>query len=121
MAYVSTGLPNQGKTTYYKVEYDSTLSTADGQDRALALMAVIDADYDLMNGWFGNIGLPNFASPILVQIGTGGPWFASWPPVIVHPGNGSPLDLVRFLVVSEVSEMFMYQQQRNINDAANLG
>jgi hypothetical protein len=121
MAYVSTGLPNQGKTTYYKVEYDSTLSTADGQDRALALMAVIDADYDLMNGWFGNIGLPDFASPILVQIGTGGPWFASWPPVIVHPGNGSPLDLVRFLVVSEVSEMFMYQQQRNINDPANLG
>jgi hypothetical protein len=112
MAFVTTGLPNGGVTAHYKIEYDDSLSQADGRDRAAALMAVCEADFTLMTNWFGGIALP-YAIPYEVQITPGPGASASWgsgPPITLIPGNGSPLDIVRYLLVAEVTEMFMLQQ-----------
>jgi len=112
MTYVTTGLPNGGVTTNYTVKYDDSLSAADGLNRATALMAVCDGDFNIMNGWFGGVGVP-FTLPMEVRIAPGPAWSASWgPPIYLTPGNGSALDLVRFLLAAEVVEMMMYQQHR---------
>src|SRR5882762_129790 len=96
-----------GSTTHYTISYDSTLSTADGQNRANSLLAVCENDYNIMAAWFPGTSLP-FTLPISVQIVPGGYAKAGWgPPITLTPGNGSKLDLVRYLLVSEVVEMFM--------------
>ena len=121
MAYVTTGLPNAGVTTYYKVEYDDTLSAADGLNRATALIGVCDSDYNIMNGWFGGIGVP-FTLPMEVRITSGPIWSAYWgPPISLIPGNGSALDLVRFMLVAEVVEMMMSKQNLGWFGSGNEG
>jgi hypothetical protein len=112
MAFITTGLTNGGLTTHYQIKYDDSLSQADGRDRANALIGVCEADFTLMTNWFGGIALP-YTIPYEVQISPGPGWGASWgsgPPVNLVPGDGSSLDLVRFLLVAEVTEMFMLQQ-----------
>jgi hypothetical protein len=109
MAQTASGLNNTynlgaGVTTHYKITYDDTLSQADGQDRANALMAVCEGDYNQMSNWFAGTNLP-FPLPVAVQL-VPGPWAsAGWngaPPINVQPGNGSATDLVRYLLVLEV-------------------
>jgi hypothetical protein len=112
MTQTAAGLPNGGVTSNYAITYDDSLSAADGVNRATALMGVCDADFGTMQGWFPGVTLP-YAVPYGVQITPGPAWSAGWgsgPPVTLTPGNGSPLDLVRFLLVAEVTEMFMLQQ-----------
>ena len=112
MAFITTGLTNGGRTTHYQIEYDDSLSAADGRDRANALINVCEDDFTLMTNWFGGISLP-YDIPYTVQISPGAGWSASWgdgPPVNLIPGDGASLDLVRFLLVAEVTEMFMLQQ-----------
>jgi hypothetical protein len=112
MALVTTGLTNGGRTTHYQIKYDDSLSQADGVDRANALMGVCEADFTLMTGWFGGISLP-YSIPYEVQINPGPGSSASWgsgPPISLIPGDGQPLDMVRYLLVAEVTEMFMLEQ-----------
>lgn len=111
MAQTDTGLNDtglgRGKTTHYAITYDDSLSTADGRDRANALMAACESDYSWMATFFPGLSLP-FSLPIDVQLVTGPYAGAGWgPPITVKPGNGEPIDLVRYLLVSEVVEMFM--------------
>ncbi len=112
MAQTAAGLPNGGITAHYAVTYDNGLSAADGVNRATALIGVCETDFNTMQGWFGGISLP-YSVPYGVQIKQGAGWSGSWgsgPPVTLVPGNGSSLDLVRFILVAEVTEMFMLQQ-----------
>ncbi len=112
MALITTGLTNGGRTAHYQIKYDDSLAAADGKDRANALIAVCDADFDLMQGWFGGISLP-YSIPYEVQINPGPGSSASWgsgPPISLVPGDGQPLDIVRYLLVAEVTEMFMLEQ-----------
>jgi hypothetical protein len=112
MALVTTNLTNGGLTTHYQIKYDSSLSQADGVNRANALIAVVENDFTLMTNWFGGIALP-YSIPYEVDINLGPAWSASWgsgPPISLIPGNGSPLDIVRFILAAEVTEMFMLQQ-----------
>src|ERR1051326_872509 len=114
MAFTTTGLTNNGLTAHYKIEYDDSLSQADGMDRANALIGVCEDDFTLMTNWFGGISLP-YSIPYTVQISPGPGASASWgsgPPINLVPGNGNPLDIVRFLLVAEVTEMFMLEQGR---------
>lgn len=112
MSQVSTGLNNPfglgaGVTKHYKITYDSSLATADGKDRANGLLANCEADFTTMDAWFSGINLP-FTPPISLQIVTGAYAKAGWgPPITLQPGNGESVDLVRYLVVSEVTEMLM--------------
>ena len=121
MTYTTAGLTNGGKTAHYQIQYDDSLSQADGMDRANALIAVCEQDYDLMAGWFGNIGL-TVGIPVTVQIAPGPYASAGWgPPITLTPGSGSPLTVVRYLLVSEVTEMFMLAQNKGWFGAGNEG
>jgi hypothetical protein len=121
MAFVTTGLINGGLTTHYQIEYDDSLSQADGKDRANALIETCEADYNLMAGWFGGIAL-TVGIPITVRINPGGYASAKWgPPIDLVPGNGSNIGLVRYLLVSEVVEMFMMAQNQGWFGAGNEG
>lgn len=110
MAPSTAGLPNGGQTQHYQIRYDDSLSAADGKDRAIALIGDCEKDFDLMAGWFNNISL-TVPVPITVDISPGPYASASWnPAVTLVPGNGSSEALVRYLLVSEVTEMFMQAQ-----------
>ncbi|MEB9410538.1 hypothetical protein P4J00_23770 [Bacillus cereus] len=119
MAYINQGLPNGGLTTYYQIKYDDSLSQVDGVNRATDLMRVCDDDFNFISGWFKGITL---TTPLTVQISPGTYASACWggstnpsspcfnmpdSTISLTPGNGSKLDLVRYLLVSEVVEMFM--------------
>lgn len=112
-----------GTTTHYKIQYDDSLSAADGQQRAVGLLAVCEQDYALMSGWFGGISL-TVGTPIEVNISPGPYASAGWgPPIRLTPGNGSGLDVVRYLLVAEVTEMFMLAQNKGwfAADGSNEG
>jgi hypothetical protein len=94
MTLSTFGLTNGGRTTRYQIQYDDSLSAADGMDRANALIPVCDDDFLLMSNWFGNIGL-TVGSPITVNISPGPYASAGWgPPIRLTPGNGSSLTVV---------------------------
>lgn len=110
-----------GSTTHYTIQYDDSLSQADGLDRANGLLAKCEADFSLMAGWFAGVTL-TVGTPITVQI-TPGPYArAGWgPPITLVPGNGSPVALLRYLLVSEVVEMFMLAQSKGWFGTGNEG
>jgi hypothetical protein len=121
MTYTTVGLTNNGRTPHYQIQYDDTLSQADGVDRANALIAVCEGDFTLMSDWFDNIAL-TVGIPITVQIAPGSYASASWgPPITLIPGNGSSITVVRYLLVSEVTEMFMLAQNKGWFGAGNEG
>jgi hypothetical protein len=96
MALTTFGLTNGGRTNNYQIQYDDSLSPADGVNRANALIGVCDQDFQIMSNWFGNIGL-TVGSPITVNISPGGYASAGWgPPIRVTPGDGSSLTVVRY-------------------------
>ena len=112
MTLTTAGLTNGGRTTRYQIQYDDSLSAANGVDRANGLIAVCDQDFEIMSNWFGGIAL-TVGSPITVNITPGGYASAGWgPPIRLTPGDGSSLAVVRYLLVSEVTEMFMLAQNR---------
>ncbi|MBV9196095.1 MAG: hypothetical protein JO168_18320 [Solirubrobacterales bacterium] len=128
MAFITTGLANDGKTAHYHVRYDSALDPGVGQATAAALMNACDSDYVLMDGWFGGIGSP-WSELMTVQIkagftgksgGTGASWTDLGSPVTLTTGL-NPHDptatvslwFVRYLLVSEVVEMFMKKQHKD--------
>ena len=127
MPYVTTGLPNNGRTQYFNVQYDDALSPARGKDLAADLMMHCDDDFALLQSWFSGRGL-DMSPPINVSLTTvatdsagnptqyvGGKWFGfgPWPlQVTINIGelamaSGTPAMLARYLLIAEVSEMFM--------------
>jgi hypothetical protein len=121
MAFITTSLPNAGRTTHFAFSYEDTLSKADGLDQAVAVLAACEQDLQWISGWFAGVRF-EFSFPIQVQIadGTGG---ASWtdppdislsgfsPTVTVKAGAGASSATVRFLLVAEVTEMYMASQR----------
>jgi hypothetical protein len=119
--FITTSLPNGGLTTHFYIAYLDTLSKADGLDQALALMDACESDHQLIVNWFRG-QRSEFAFPInvLIDAGSGG---ASWvdPPdialsgwhntVTINAGTGAPTFLLRYLLVSEVTEMYMASQR----------
>jgi hypothetical protein len=73
-------------------------------------MAVCEQDYDLMSGWFGGISL-TLPVPLVTHVvpqGGGAGW---GPPLTLKAGSGD-VTLMRYLIVSEVTEMFMFAQNK---------
>lgn len=134
MAQTSAGLPNGGNSAHYQISYDTSLSAADGVGRATAVLAHCEDDFNLMAGWFFGVGF-KFDFPISVAINnaTGG---ASWqdptdlqlmfgfsPAVSMNAGSGptgGSADFIRFLLVSEVTEMFMASQDGGWFESTSL-
>ncbi len=124
-------LINVGSSTHYSISWDNDsnpvgappLTTADGPDRANQLLAVCETDYNLMANWFPGLSLP-YPTPVAVNIEPGGYASAGWgPPISLRPGNGSGLNVTRYLLVAEVVEMFMLSQNKGwfAPDGSNEG
>jgi hypothetical protein len=118
MGQTSRGLANGGQTAHYQISYDTSLSTADGLTRAQGLFDQCELDFNLMTSWFAGVNF-EFSFPISVQINNasgGASWndppnvvlpFGYSPTVSMNPGSGTSVDFIRYLLVSEVTEMFM--------------
>jgi len=123
MAFVTTSLPNNGLTTHFAVSYDDTLAKARGLDGALDLLNYCESDLALVQNWFPGVNF-QFAFPISVQITglwggaswTDPPdialWFGFHPSIDLMPGSTPTTGLLRFLIVAEVTEMFMASQRK---------
>jgi hypothetical protein len=113
---VTDGLPNGGVTSHYKFSYDSALKKTAANPagpepaRTIAVMAKVEGDYSLMASWFGGISL-TVPVPVETHVTNAGGG-ASWgPPLTVKP-DGGDATLVRYLIVAEVTEMFMLAQNQ---------
>ena len=127
MAYVTTGLPNNGRTQYFNLQYDDSLSKARGLDLAADVMNYCDSDLSQLAAWFSGRAL-DMSPPIHVSFTTvatdavgnptqyvGGHWMGAFVvplQVTINMGefpmsSGTPTMLARYLLVSEVSEMYM--------------
>ncbi len=123
MAFVTTSLPNSGRTTHFAISYDDTLPRTRGLDIARDLLNYCENDLALMQSWFPGVNF-QFAFPISVQItgDSGGAswtdppdialWFGFHPSIDIMPGPKPTTGLVRFLIVAEVTEMFMASQRK---------
>lgn len=125
MTFITTGLTNGGATTHYRFQYDDSLAGAGGPEpaRTNAVIAACENDFNLMSGWFGNIAL-TVSTPITVNVVPGPYASAGWgPPITLTPGNASDAILCRYLLVSEVTEMFMLAQNKGwfAPDGSNEG
>lgn len=122
MTFVTTGLPFGGLTTHFTVQYDDALPVASGRDLAIELLGSIEQDFDLMQSWFAGVNF-QFALPLDVFL-TGEDGGAGWLdppdialglyhiPVTLKPGPHPSVFLLRYLLVSEVTEMFMASQRK---------
>ncbi len=123
MSFVATSLPNGGMTPHFAITYDDTLPAARGLDIALDLMNYCESDLALIQSWFPGVNF-QFAFPVSVQItGVNGgaswtdpPDFALWfgfhPSIDIMPGPRPTTGLIRYLMVAEVTEMFMASQRK---------
>jgi hypothetical protein len=124
MAFTSAGLTNGGNTDHFTFEYDDPLPASAGVVRTNSVMQSCEADWALLTSWFPGVEFV-YHFPIPVQISsapTAGS--ASWsaksqferitspgaPTVTINLPNGDPAINVRFLIVAEVSEMWMESQ-----------
>jgi hypothetical protein len=110
MSNTSAGLPNNGNTLFYKVQYDASLSGPGGLEpaRSAGLVNTCDADFMIMQRWFDNTSVD---TPIELTVTTesGGASWSDPQAVKLKPGNGNTA-LLRYLVVSEVTEIFAKEQ-----------
>jgi hypothetical protein len=122
MSLTNGGLQHGGVLTHYAIRYDDSLPQSLGLDIAKDLYKHCEGDFALMKSWFGGIDLQfGYPLPVNIDIGSSG---ASWtlppeidldtstesPPISINAGAGATGTLVRYLLVSEVSEMFMFSQ-----------
>ena len=134
MSLTTAGLTNlgsgQGVTAHYAFSYDTSLLPS-GATIVNNFMLAAEQDFSLMQSWFDGIDIP-FDYPLGVQVDQASSQFggASWPtpaPAAVtfgsgsfvqidpgtNPNAGKPLSkaaFLRYLLVAEVTEMFMMQQ-----------
>jgi hypothetical protein len=101
----TAALTGGGSTTNYNVSYDASLSTANGQTIANGLVGVVDGDFNQMNTWFSNIGLGHKVSVIIGASSGGAAWSGSL--MATFMGGSPSVAFARYLITSEVVEMFM--------------
>ena len=131
MAQVTTNLPNGGQTAHFAISYDDALSKAKGHDLAVALMGFVEGGLNQIANWFIGVNF-HFSFPINVQI-TGNSGGASWtdppdialpfgynPTVVLSPGASPTIGLLRYLLVSEVTEMYMASQGKGWFESTSI-
>jgi hypothetical protein len=72
--YVTTGLPNGGRTQSFNVQYDKALSTARGLNLATDLMQHCDADLALLSTWFSGRQLDMSLPSLDIDIDRSADW-----------------------------------------------
>jgi hypothetical protein len=121
MGYTTAGLNNGGRTDHYQISYDTALPAPLGLALANQLFDSCEYDFQLMQSWFAGVNF-KFSFPINVQL-TNGTSGAGWSDpsneqrtfgysltVSIQVGPYNTSEFVRYLLVSEVTEMFMASQ-----------
>jgi hypothetical protein len=128
MAQTFAGLPSAGRSQFFNFQYEETLSQGRGLELAREMLMHCDDDLALLVQWFSGRQL-DMSPPINVSINSvatdangnpvqfvGGHWGPSAGPfplqVTINIGelpmaSGTAVELARYLLVTEVSEMFM--------------
>jgi hypothetical protein len=118
MAFITTGLTNGGVTTNFSFQYDSSLQKTSANPsgvepaRTNAVIAAAEGDLTLMKGWFGNsINVTGLTVQVTTQTG-GASWSGSTSSatVTLKSGTNPDANFLRFLIVAEVTEIFMLGQ-----------
>jgi hypothetical protein len=120
MALTTAGLTNGGTTTHYRFQYDDALATSPSNPtgpepaRTNAVIAACEGDYAMMSAWFGGITVNNITVHVTTQSG-GADWNGSSSSSTVEikaegQSFSSSPDFIRYLLVSEVTEIMMLTQ-----------
>lgn len=121
MAQITTGLTGN-PTAHYSFSYDSSLqrtaTNPAGPEpaRTNALIQACEGDFNWISGLFGNPSL-DYRIPCTVQVTQNGGG-ASWSlgggnlSVTLNPGLNGSTAMLRYLLVSEMTEQFMREQGR---------
>ena len=128
MVFVTTGLTNGGVTAHYQFSYDKALGGSGGQEpaRTNAVIAACETDYNLMSGWFGG-GLNVTGMTVQVTTQSNG---ASWSgtstsSTIQLKAQGESYSnnpaYLRYLLIAEVTEIFMMTQNKGWFQGSNEG
>ena len=114
--YVTDGLSNGGVTTHYTFSYNENLKSPAGPEpaRLNSVIQACETDYDLMSGWFGSTGVTGMKVQVTPR-SNGAHWFggSGSSTVRLYPGGASYTDdpvYLRYLMVSEITEIFMLNQ-----------
>jgi hypothetical protein len=128
MAFVTTGLTNGGVTTHYRFSYDDALGSPAGPEpaRTNAVIAVCEADYNSMFGWFGGSLTVTGMSVQVTTQSNGASWSGtSTSSTIQLKAQGASYSnnpaYLRYLLVAEVTEIFMMTQNRGWFQGSNEG
>jgi hypothetical protein len=130
MAYITTGLTNGGKTDHYRFSYDESLGAplnpaGPEPARTNNVIAACENDYNMMSGWFDREDVQEMN--VFVAADTGGAEWTGDPAlsIITLKPNGfvysnNPVYL-RYLLVAEVTEIFMKAQNAGWFEGPNEG
>ena len=112
----------QGTTTHFVVFYAQSLG-ANGLTLANAVLLNCEADYNQLQGWFGNINVGSLPFNVYIRPGSNGASHASCPDtgLFCDAFNGTDSDLVQSLVVAEEDEVFMANQNAGWNCGGSNG
>jgi hypothetical protein len=113
--FVTTGLPNGGKTTHYAFSYDSTLAAGGLEPtRTIALMNSAEADYALISnpttGWFAGV-TPTGAAQRSVYVTRLNGGANNTGDIRLKPNTNNVSEL-RCYLISEITESFMQGQNK---------
>ncbi len=129
MAFITTGLTNGGSTTHYSFQYDDTLrnspSNPTGPEpaRTNAVIAACENDYNLMKSWFGSsVNVTGMTVQVTPQ-GGGAAWngSSSSSTITLKPGSNTDPNFLRYLIIAEVTEIFMMTQNIGWFQSGNEG
>ncbi len=129
MAFITTGLTGGGVTTHYKFQYDDSLQKTGANPtgiepaRTNAVIAACENDYNLMKGWFGGgVNVTGMTVQVTTQ-GGGAAWNGSSTSstITLKPGNNTDPNFLRYLIIAEVTEIFMMTQNKGWFQSGNEG
>jgi hypothetical protein len=128
MAFITTGLTNGGVTTHYKFSYDDSLAGPSGPEpaRTNAVIAACENDYNLMSGWFGGgINVTGMTVQVTAQ-SNGASWNGSATSSTIQlKAQGASFSnnpaYLRYLIIAEVTEIFMMAQNKGWFQGSNEG
>ncbi|HEY7572410.1 MAG TPA: hypothetical protein VH796_13670, partial [Nitrososphaeraceae archaeon] len=128
MTLTTSGLTNGGITTHYKFSYDTSLAAPSGPEpsRTNSVIASCENDYSLMSAWFGNnVNVTGMNIQVTTESG-GAEWNGSSTSSTIElkaqgTGYSNNPAYLRYLLIAEVTEIFMMTQNIGWFQGSNEG
>jgi hypothetical protein len=130
MALTTNGLTNGGVTAHYNFSYDDSFAGPGGAEpaRTNAVIAQCENDYNLMSGWFGGgVNVTGMTVQVTATNGVGASWggSATSSTITLQDAQGTSFRFnpayLRYLLIAEVTEIFMMAQNIGWFQSGNEG